>query len=285
MIVQTARQELVSRLSLLYEEREAANIANWVIEHLTQKKRIDLLLNKQLALTEMQISLFRQMMAELVTHKPVQYVLGEAWFAGFPFFVNESVLIPRPETEELANWIEKEYLSSPALYRTMIDIGTGSGCIPITVKKHLPLLSVYAVDISTDALSVATQNAKALEAEIHCSKIDFLDETQWDSLPMFDIIVSNPPYIKQSEQTTMSANVLGFEPSLALFVPDEDALLFYRKIALFSKKHLTETGLIFLEINEALGKETCELFEHHGFETVLRKDMQGKDRMIKINRR
>lgn len=283
MTIQSAQQEVLVQLKFLYDDREAANIADWVMEHITGKKRIDRLMDKQAALSEIQLSRLQSILAELATHKPIQYVLSEAWFAGSKYYVNESVLIPRPETEELIEWTVKQSLEFGVWSLELIDIGTGSGCIPISLKKKLPQIAVTSIDVSGDALKVARQNAETLNAEINFLQLDFLNEANWDQLPVFDIIVSNPPYIKQSEEANMSKNVLAFEPSLALFVPDEDALLFYRKIALFAKSHLSKQGFIFLEINEALGKEVIRLLESSGYEVELRKDMQGKDRMIRAN--
>ena len=283
MTIQSAQQEVLVQLKLLYDNREAANIADWVMEHITGKKRIDRLMDKEAALSEIQLSRLPSILAELATHKPIQYVLGEAWFAGMKFYVNEAVLIPRPETEELIEWTVKQSLELGVWSLELIDIGTGSGCIPISLKKKLPQIAVTSIDISGEALKVARQNAATLNTEISFLQLDFLNEANWDQLPVFDIIVSNPPYIKQSEEANMSEHVLAFEPSLALFVPDEDALLFYRKIALFAKSHLSKRGSIFLEINEALGKEVVSLFETFGYQTELRKDMQGRDRMIKAN--
>ena len=283
MTIQSAQQEVLVQLKLLYDDREAANIADWVMEHITGKKRIDRLMDKQAALSEIQLSRLQSILAELATHKPIQYVLGEAWFAGSKYYVNESVLIPRPETEELIEWTAETIQNSKFKIQNLIDIGTGSGCIPISLKKKLPQIAVTSIDVSGEALKVARQNAETLNTEINFLQLDFLNEANWDQLPVFDIIVSNPPYIKQSEEASMSKNVLAFEPSLALFVPDEDALLFYRKIALFAKAHLSTQGFIFLEINEALGKEVIRLFKSSGYEVELRKDMQGRDRMIKAN--
>ncbi len=287
MTIPQAQQEALVQLKLLYDDREVANIADWVMEHITGKKRIDRLMDKQAVLAEGQLSQLQFILAELATHKPIQYVLGEAWFAGMKFYVNEAVLIPRPETEELISWTAAEIQNSSLRWwdkiQNLIDIGTGSGCIPISLKKKLPQLSVTAIDVSGDALQVARQNAESLNADINFLQLDFLNEANWDHLPVFDIIVSNPPYIKQSEEQSMFANVLAFEPSLALFVPDEDALLFYRKIAAFGKTHLAKEGTIFLEINEALGEEVRALFELNGYTTELRKDMQEKDRMVKAN--
>lgn len=282
--------QVTTRSALLsyYDTREAAQICDWVLEHVSGKKRIDRLIDKAALLTADQQLRLAEILAELQSHRPIQYVLGEAWFAGMPFFVNEAVLIPRPETEELVEWIvedtlneERGTLSAEQRTKHLLDIGTGSGCIPIALAKKLPHCSVSAIDVSEAALAVARRNAANLDANVQFLQTDFLDELQWPNLPVVDIIVSNPPYIKVAEQETMARHVLDFEPSLALFVPDEDALLFYRKIAAFGKTHLRAEGAVFVEINEALGKETVALFEQQGYTVTLRKDLQGKDRMIK----
>lgn len=303
--------QVTTRTALLsyYDIREAAQICDWVLEHVSGKRRIDRLIDKEAVLTADQESRLAQILAELQSHRPIQYVLGEAWFTGMQFFVNEAVLIPRPETEELVEWIvedrlnaergtEKQEQGTPNTEhrisnteqrtenkeqrtKNLLDIGTGSGCIPISLAKKLPDWSVSSIDVSEAALTVAHKNAADLEADVQFQQTDFLDEWQWPHLPVVDLIVSNPPYIKVAEQETMARHVLDFEPSLALFVPDEDALLFYRKIAQFGKTHLREGGAVFVEINEALGKETVYLFEQLGYTVMLRKDLQGKDRMIK----
>ena len=282
--------QVTTRSALLsyYDTREAAQICDWVLEHVSGKKRIDRLIDKAALLTADQQLRLAEILAELQSHRPIQYVLGEAWFAGMPFFVNEAVLIPRPETEELVEWIVEDALNAERLTlnaeqrtKNLLDIGTGSGCIPITLAKKLPHWSVSSIDVSEAALTVARKNAADLEADVQFQQTDFLDELQWLHLPVVDIIVSNPPYIKVAEQGTMARHVLDFEPSLALFVPDDDALLFYRKIAAFGKTHLRAEGAVFVEINEALGKETVNLFEQQGYTVTLRKDLQGKDRLIK----
>lgn len=282
--------QLSTRSALLsyYDAREAAQICDWVLEYVTGKKRIDRLIDKEASLTAAQQLRLTQIQEELQAHRPIQYVLGEAWFWGMRFFVNEAVLIPRPETEELVEWIVEETLNAERLTlnaeqrtKNLLDIGTGSGCIPVSLAKKLPHWSVNAIDVSETALQVARKNAADLEAAVLFQQIDFLDELQWPLLPVVDLIVSNPPYIKAVERQSMAKHVLDFEPSLALFVPDEDALVFYRKIAAFGKTHLHTEGAIFVEINEALGKETIALFEQQGYTARLRKDVQGKDRMIK----
>lgn len=212
-----------------------------------------------------------------MTHKPVQYVLNEAWFGGMKFFVDENVLIPRPETEELVEWIVAESGDK----KTLLDIGTGSGCIPATLKKKLPQIAVTSIDISARALSVAEANAKTLGADVSLIQMDFLNRQQWSSLGSFDVIVSNPPYIALGEKDEMDKNVTDFEPHVALFVPDEDPLVFYRMIAEFGRIHLAAEGRIYMELNEALGFACTELFRGQGYETELRKDLQGKERMLK----
>ncbi len=284
MTLESAQQQLQLQLKNLYAEREAANITDWVMEHVTGKKKIERLLDKHMLLPENVQAQLQQITKELRTHRPVQYVLGETWFCGMKFFVNEHVLIPRPETEELVDWVVEESEELKVKSEKLLDVGTGSGCIPIALKKKLgSSASITSVDVSKDALQVAQKNADALGADVSFLHIDFLNEDGWEGLPVFDCIVSNPPYIKRSEEKDMGKNVLDFEPGIALFVPDEDALLFYRKIALFAKEHLAKNGFIFLEINEALGKGVTELYNSFGYVVELRKDLQGKDRMMKVN--
>ena len=232
---------------------------------------------------------------ELLTHRPVQYVLNEAWFYGFKFEVNETVLIPRPETEELVDWVLKEvqgkkyevrtedsaYLVPRTSYLHILDIGTGSGCIPIALKKNLPAANISAIDVCSEALHTAINNAVMHETEINFQLLDFLDENKWNELGTYDLIISNPPYVKTSEAKTMSEHVLEYEPHKALFVPDEDALLFYRKIADFALTHLNSNGIVYLEINQQLGKETIDLLQQKGFAVELKKDMSGNERMLK----
>lgn len=208
--------------------------------------------------------------------------MHEAWFAGMQFYVDENVLIPRPETEELVAWIVQEHKTLHLQNVKILDIGTGSGCIPIALKKQLPTCDIHAADISKGALSTAQKNASTLHAAITFHEVDILDETSRNRLSKFDVVVSNPPYIKQSEEAAMHYNVLKYEPHLALFVPDEDALLFYKAIADFGLQHLTAGGKLFFEINEMLGASVKALLKQKGYSNVeIRKDMQGKDRMVK----
>lgn len=288
MTLDQSRQHLVSRLSSIYDTREAANISDWVLEHLTGWKKIDRIVHKNEPLSPAQESQLTQYITELLIHKPVQYVLHEAWFAGMPLYVDENVLIPRPETEELVDWILKEVGSkklevgnSPSNLR-LLDIGTGSGCIPITLKKNLPAANIYACDVSEGALKVAKKNAETQQTPINFLHYNFLNSANWAHFPQVDILVSNPPYIPVKDKATMHQNVLQHEPHLALFVENDDPLLFYRAIAQFAQQKLSPGGSIYVEIHEDLGGATQQLFTDSGFNKVeVKKDMQGKDRMIK----
>jgi len=281
MTISLAYQQLLLQLYEIYDNREAANIADLVMEHVTGQRKIDRIVYKDLPVTAEQQSLLIQFTDKLLQHQPVQYVLHETWFAGMKFYVDENVLIPRPETEELVDWIEKEVRSKNYEVRELLDIGTGSGCIPISLKKKLPKLNIKSVDVSEGALNIAVKNAMLQAVQVYFLRMNFLEAENWTKLGKVDVIVSNPPYVKASEATAMNRNVLDHEPHLALFVPDEDALLFYRNIAEFSKSHLNENGMIFLEINEALGEDVIKLYNDYGYQTELRKDLQGKDRMLK----
>lgn len=281
MSIHEAYQQLLLQLYDLYDDREAANIADMVIEYVTGQRKTDRIMHKELPVTDSQSLQLETITKKLMQHTPVQYVLHEAWFAGMKLYVDEHVLIPRPETEELADWIITEINNSNGQVKNILDIGTGSGCIPVALKKKLPKAVVRGIDISEGALNVAIKNAMLQAAQVYFIRMDFLEQAARDQLDKFDIIVSNPPYVKRSESSSMQKNVLAHEPHLALFVPDEDALLFYRHIAEFGKTHLDDGGLIFLEINEALGKEVAELYKKEGYITETRKDMQGKERMIK----
>lgn len=268
----------------LYDNREAANIADLVIEQVTGLRRIDRIMHKNnpIALpAQQQLAACTQ---QLLQHTPVQYVLHEAWFAGLPFYVDEHVLIPRPETEELVEWIAALYTPTQNNVQKavrLLDVGTGSGCIPIALKTKFNSWQVHALDVSAGALQVAQKNATALGAEVHFYQADILNTQYWQALPVFDVIVSNPPYIRQSEEADMRNNVTRFEPHTALFVPDEDALLFYRQITAFAAQHLIPGGRLFFEINESFGAEVCALLAGSGFTGVtLKQDMQDKNRMV-----
>jgi len=278
MTIKTAYQQLVLALFEIYDDREAANIANWVIEAVTGFNKINRIMHPEINLSSSQQNLLENYTAELLQHKPVQYVLKQAWFCGLQFYVNESVLIPRPETEELVAWILED---TKGLNGNIIDIGTGSGCIAIALKIQNPALNVTAIDISEKALEVAEQNAEQIRADVQFKKINILNKEEWTALPEFDWIVSNPPYITLHEQNEMPINVVKYEPHQALFVPDNEPLVFYTTIAVFAKKHLKKNGCIFFEVHEHFANATEQACINLGFKTVLRKDMQGKNRMLK----
>jgi len=219
---------------------------------------------------------------ELKTGKPVQYILGKTEFYGLPFYVNPSVLIPRPETEELVEWALESVGSFKLSVGSILDIGTGSGCIAISLKKNLPGVSVSAIDISAEALQTATSNARLNDVDIEFINADILNLKSEIEIPKSEIIISNPPYVTLHDKTQMHANVTDFEPHTALFVPENDPLLFYKAIADFATTNLTENGLLFFEINESYGEETVDLLNNKGFKNIeLRKDMSGRHRMVR----
>ncbi|HEX9513398.1 MAG TPA: peptide chain release factor N(5)-glutamine methyltransferase [Puia sp.] len=296
MNLQQAQQEMLSRLRTLYEDREAATITDWVMEKITGWRKLDRIIHKNVPLTAEGLELFRLYIRELLNHRPVQYVLQEAWFAGLKFYVDESVLIPRPETEELVEWVAEEAGSLPLPEQapaskdphqgaSILDVGTGSGCIAVALKRRLPGNRAYACDLSEAALAIAKRNAASNQADIQFLRLDFLDRDSWSSLPSIQVLVSNPPYIPLREKDSMAPHVIGFEPHLALFVPNQDPLVFYRALAHFGLEKLLPGGQVFAEIHEGLGAEVVRLFEAAGFHpVVLKKDMMGKDRMIKATR-
>jgi release factor glutamine methyltransferase len=268
------------QLKKIYDEGEAETISGWIIENITGIKKTDRISYSQKSFSTEQLSRLESTLQRLLTHEPVQYVLNESWFCGLKFYVDKNVLIPRPETEELVEWIITN-CKFPVGELRILDIGSGSGCIPIALKRRLGKAAVWGCDISEQALAIARLNAGNLGADVNFVQLDFLSFNEREKLPMFDIIVSNPPYIPQKEREQMSKNVLDFEPSLALFVPDNDALMFYAAIADFGKQHLKADGNIYVEISENLGAATAALFQTNEYHTEIKKDMQGKDRMIR----
>ncbi len=220
-------------------------------------------------------------MNRLLNHEPVQYILNEAWFCGMKFYVDKNVLIPRPETEELVEWIIAGNKNQKPKIKNILDIGTGSGCIAITLKNKIPEVEMLACDISNAALAIVRKNAVDLHVSIDLVQLDFLIPDHWKQLPSVDIIVSNPPYVPQKDKEQMQPNVLKYEPTDALFVPDDDVLIFYKAIADFGKEKLNTDGSIYVEIHENLGEAVTRLFQSKGYTTELRKDLQRKDRMVK----
>lgn len=250
----------------------------------TGMSKIERLIEKDRLLDTMQSNDLEYLTDELMSGKPLQYALGTAWFMGREFIVNEQVLIPRPETEELLFWIlnDKGIEQSE---KSILDVGTGSGCIPIALQLEWPSAKISSCDVSEGALALAHRNAARHGTPVHFFRQDIRDETLWPEMPAVDIIVSNPPYIPQREQKEMDNNVVGFEPHLALFVPDDDPLLFYRKIALLGTKILRPAGLVYCELHRDFPEQTREVFLNHGYTDVeLKKDMHDNWRMIRASR-
>lgn len=254
-------------------------MARLIIEKVTGIKAFDALSNPNLLLSISQNLLIDAYVAELKLQKPIQYTLGETEFFGINLKVNPHVLIPRPETEELVDWILRSKAND---YPNILDIGTGSGCIAIALAKHLPAARVYALDISHDAITLAKQNSMNANAHVSFIHDDILSVPNRIEGSPFDIIVSNPPYVRESEKQLMQSNVLDNEPHLALFVKDTDPLIFYKAIAQTAKNHLKPNGTIFCEINEAFGEETADVFKDFGFNDIeVRNDINGKERMLR----
>lgn len=271
------KKDFLEVLSFVYNEEEASTMFAWLAEDILNLKTHDLLIKTEIKLEKNQLLKFEDAKKRLKNKEPIQYILGYAEFFGLKFRVNSDVLIPRPETEELVQWILDDNRTSN-LQLSIIDLGTGSGCIPIAIAKHLHQAKIKALDISKEALQLA-----ALNSEENNTPIDFIHDNllEIERLPEVDIIVSNPPYVKYDEQTQMKDNVLKNEPHLALFVENDDPLIFYRKIAELASRAFKKP-IIYLEINQYLAIETQELFKEYGFEDVeIRKDFRGNDRMLK----
>ena len=289
-------KDFVERLKTIYDERESANIADWVFDSIANNKRLDRYTHKEKEFSNSTIQQLNAVLQRLLAHEPVQYILGEAWFYKMKFFVNEHVLIPRPETEELVEWVveeirdkkleirNKEVSQLITNYSTILDIGTGSGCIAVALKKELQNAEVFAVDVSEDALQVAKKNALDQNAVINFIQFDFLNEDVWPTLPIFDVIVSNPPYIPEDEKNKLAKNVTEYEPHLALFVANDDPFIFYKKIASFAAMHLKQNGKFFVEVHEDYSEEVQQIFAKKNFTTEIKKDMYGRERMIKAYR-
>ncbi|MEW5675076.1 peptide chain release factor N(5)-glutamine methyltransferase [Flavobacterium enshiense] len=277
MLLKDYRTNFRDALSMLYDEQEIDSFFYILLEAFHEMKRVDLALNPNFELSGMQLLQWETVLAELKKQKPIQYILGETEFYGLPFYVNENTLIPRPETEELVDWIIMNNLKNHDL--KILDIGTGTGCIAISLAKNLPNAKVYAMDVSEKALEVARKNAKRNGVEVEFLHQSILETD--DLIVSFDSIVSNPPYVRNLEKEEIKENVLAFEPHLALFVEDHDALLFYRKITELATENLSENGQLYFEINQYLGKEMIQLLQKYNFQDIeLRRDIYGNDRMI-----
>ena len=307
MKIKDYRAQFIQELSPIYGQGEAESFFYLILEEKQKLKRIDLALNYDLTFSNEEIQRWNLILEQLKQEIPIQYLLGKTSFYGLDFEVNPAVLIPRPETEELVEWIiqstrcEVRGTKSDDVRRVIkiLDIGTGSGCIAISLAKNIPNAQVFAIDVSEKALATAQKNALKNQVQVHFIKADILKTDDLEKLPTvipslsrdhfplptyFDIIVSNPPYVRELEKQEIKKNVLDNEPHLALFVKDNDALVFYRKIAELAHKSLELDGQLFFEINQYLGKETFDLLERMNFKNIeLRKDIYGNDRMMKAD--
>lgn len=292
MNIKQIKELFFNELTAIFDKIEAESIFYILLEEIHNMKRIDLALAPDFELNTEQTSRWEFYIKELQTHKPIQYILGKTEFFGLPFLVNEQTLIPRQETEELVEWILKgeSQMSKESNFQLptsrILDIGTGTGCIAISLAKNLENSEVFALDVSENALEIAKKNAQENDVKVQFIQQNILEVSNPISnfqLPTpIDIIVSNPPYVRHLEKEEIKPNVLEYEPHLALFVPNDDALLFYRKIAEIAREILVTNGLLFFEINQYLGKETVVLLQNLGFKNIeLKKDLYGNDRMIR----
>ena len=281
MILKTLRTHFNSELIGYYPDTEITSFFHILSEHILKLKRIDIALNLYQVVSSKKYDKFQVAIERLKNYEPIQYITGETEFYGLPFLVDNNVLIPRPETEELVSFV-RDTVTSSAVEKsfTILDIGTGSGCVAISLAKNLSNAKCYALDVSAEALKIAKKNAELNEVDIDFIEADILNAENMDA--KFDIIVSNPPYVRQLEKSEIKKNVLDNEPHLALFVEDDDALQFYKAICEFTVDNLKENGLLFFEINEYLGNEMKALLEAFKFKEIeVCKDIFGKDRMIK----
>ncbi|MFP5436430.1 MAG: peptide chain release factor N(5)-glutamine methyltransferase [Bacteroidia bacterium] len=277
MTLKQYKETFTATLTPLYDAAEAERFFYMSLEELKGWRRMDYLMHPDAIVTETELGQWQDVLQQLEQFRPIQYIFGKAYFYGLEFSVNENTLIPRPETEELVEWIIHENNKRGSF--NILDIGTGSGCIPISLSANLPQADVSAIDISVAALAVAKENAVVNNVSVNFIHTDILNA---NTLPeQYDVIVSNPPYVRNLEKVEIQPNVLDYEPHLALFVDDADPLVFYRKIAQLAKVYLKPGGRLYYEINQYLGPETVALLEQTGFVNVaLRKDFMGNDRMI-----
>ena len=280
MLLQDLKILLKQKLTSHFEAVELSSIIGMLIEEVSGWNRTQQIIHQNTAFNQVQVDQIEKYTEQLISGKPIQYILGKAWFMGQNFTVNENVLIPRPETEELVEWIIS-YANIKNKTLSILDIGTGSGCISIALKMALPHCEVSALDVSKEALKLAQLNAKNLNVSIQWMEQNILDTLALENA--YDIIVSNPPYIPIGEKESMQKQVVNFEPSLALFVPNEDPLIFYRTIAKMAKQSLSKNGQLFFEIHYDQGNAVLTLLNELNFHAELRQDGFGKDRMIRAS--
>lgn len=283
MMLRELYSHFLHELKGIYSEEEASAIISLLFESSAGISRSDLIANPSKQVTSQVIQRLQESLKALQNHTPVQYITGEAWFFKMKLRVSPAVLIPRPETEELVAEIIDYLRQKPA--SSILDIGTGSGCIPIAIRKNILTADVSAVDISSSAIGIARENAAIQQTPVRFYEMDFLDEGRWQELESYDIIVSNPPYIPENEKNTLDKNVTAFEPHLALFVESSRPLLFYEKILQFARAHLKANGKIFMEVHQHYASITAGLFDKAGYETILKKDINGNQRMLIVTRR
>jgi release factor glutamine methyltransferase len=283
MRIKEYRSYFIKELTPIYDVGEVESFFYLILEDKQQLRRIDLALTPDLSFSERDVLLWDELVQQLKLEIPIQYLLGKTNFYGLDFAVNDAVLIPRQETEELVDWIVSTVNSEKAdLPLRILDIGTGSGCIAISLAKNIKNATVFAIDVSEEALETARKNAANNNVVITFISQNILETVDLEQ--RFDIIVSNPPYVRNLEKQEIKKNVLDNEPHLALFVADDDALIFYTKIAQLARKNLTSSGHLFFEINQYLGQEMVELLQSLNFKNIeLRKDIYGNDRMVKAS--
>ena len=282
MLLKNYRTQFTQELTPIFDEMEIESFFYIVLEAFHQLKRIDLALNPDLEINDLQLLQWEAVLLQLKQQKPIQYIMGETEFFGLPFYVNENTLIPRPETEELVDWISRDLTINECNDLKILDIGTGSGCIAIALAKKFTNAQVFAIDVSEKALATAQKNAIRNEVNVTFIQKNILETENLEQ--QFNIIVSNPPYVRNLEKVEIHKNVLAYEPHLALFVEDDNALVFYQKITELAAKNLSENGQLYFEINQYLGKEMIKLLSENNFATIeLRKDIYGNDRMIKAD--
>ena len=278
MLLREIKNIFHSELDVLYGKDEVASFFYLLIEHYFDLERFVLAIQPELVIEKEQETIIFKAISELKLERPIQHIIGSSYFMDLDFKVNSHVLIPRPETEELVRWIIEDSEKAEKPF-TILDMGTGSGCIPISLDKNLPNVIVHGLDISSDALEVAQENNKTHGTEVVFFQADILN---LDHKGTYDIIVSNPPYVRELEKAEMQNNVIDHEPSIALFVPDEDPLKFYRAIINFASRNLHNKGSLYLEINQYLSNEMIALLKKYEFHTIiLKQDMFGNDRMLK----
>jgi release factor glutamine methyltransferase len=294
MKIREAENWIRESISSVYAPGEAANIASLLVEFVSGYDPHRIKTNRKEDILSLDQEVLSPLIERLRAHEPIQYIMNRCWFYGMELYVDPAVLIPRPETEELVEWVlddlkqtspdlfEKHSLKPDETTRLKImDACTGSGCIALAIKKNVPLAEVWGTDISEEALNVARRNGASLDIRVDFQGMDFLDLDQQRVLPSVDIVVSNPPYIPRKDKASMQPNVLLYEPPQALFVPDEDAMVFYKALVHYGKHRLHKNGMIYMEVHENLAHEVAELFIANEYKVIIKIDMQGKERMVR----